>query len=85
MPFLLIGLPGPHAQCGVCSVIPFVLSWFVPNTAGTAVTTFPAPTDPSYLGFQIEFQFVSLNVAYVGCPILPGIAASNIVRATLDY
>jgi len=85
VPFLMIGLPAPHLQCGVCSAIQSVISWFVPNTAGTATTTFPAPTDPSYLGFQIEFQFVTFNVNYVGCPLLPGVAASNIVRATLAY
>jgi hypothetical protein len=85
IPFLLIGLPTPHLQCGVCTAIQSVLSWFVPNVAGTATTTFPAPTEPSYLGFQIEFQFVTLNVNYVGCPLLPGVAASNIVRATLGY
>jgi hypothetical protein len=85
VPFLLIGLPAPHLQCGVCSAIQSLVSWFVPNVAGTATTTFPAPTDPSYLGFQIEFQFVTLNVNYVGCPFFPGLAASNIVRATLAY
>jgi hypothetical protein len=85
IPYFLIGLPAPHLQCGVCSAIQALGSWFVPNVAGTAVTTFAAPTDPSYLGFQIEFQFVTTNVNYVGCPLLPGAAASNIVRATLGY
>jgi hypothetical protein len=69
----------------VCSVIQSVLCWFVPNQAGTALTSMQAPADTASLGLVIEFQFVTLNVNYVGCPPVPGIAASNIVSATLDY
>jgi hypothetical protein len=85
VPFVFVGLPAPRIQCGVCSVIQSVLCWFVPNQAGTALTSMQAPADTASLGLVIEFQFVTLNVNYVGCPPVPGIAASNIVSATLDY
>jgi hypothetical protein len=83
VPFVLLGLPNARLSCGVCTAIDALASWFVPNTAGTAATTFAIPGDPSVLGFQFDFQFVSLNVLYVGCPLLPGLALSNIVRATV--
>jgi hypothetical protein len=43
------------------------------------------PGGPGLVGVAIEFQFATFNVNYVGCPLAPGLAASNIVRATLDY
>lgn len=85
IPFVFVGVPGPWIQCGVCAIVNPILFFFAPNTAGTAVTTWPVSGDASWLGLQIEFQFVTFNVNYVGCPALPGVATSNIVRATLDY
>lgn len=85
IPFVIVGVPQPLAQCGVCGIVQPILFFFAPNTAGTAVTTWAAPVDAAMVGLQIEFQFVSFNVNYVGCPLLPGMAASNVVRATLDY
>lgn len=85
IPFVVVGVPQPLAQCGVCAIVNPILFFFAPNTAGTAVATWATPTDPSWLGLQIEFQFVVFNVAYVGCPALPGVATSNVIRATLDY
>ena len=85
IPFLFLGVPGPLAQCGVCSVIQPLVITFVPNTAGSATSTLVVPGTPSLVGFQLDFQFVSFNVLYVGCPAFPGVAASNVVRATLDY
>ncbi len=85
IPFVVVGVPAPHAQCGVCAIVQPILLFFAPNTAGTATTTWATPTEASWLGLQIEFQFVTFNVNYVGCPALPGMATSNIVRATLDY
>ncbi len=69
----------------MCAIVNPILYFFAPNTAGTAVTTWSTPTDAALVGFEIEFQFLTFNVNYVGCPILPGMATSNIVRATLDY
>lgn len=85
IPFVFVGVPGPWIQCGVCAIVNPILYFFAPNTAGTAVTTWSTPTDAALVGLQIEFQFLTFNVNYVGCPILPGMATSNIVRATLDY
>jgi len=85
IPFVFVGVPAPLLQCGVCSLVNPILFFFAPNTAGTAVTTWATPTDGALVGLQIEFQFVTFNVNYVGCPALPGMATSNIVRATLDY
>jgi hypothetical protein len=58
---------------------------FVANTAGYCSSTMNVPGDPGLVGVAIEFQFATFGVNYVGCPLAPGLAASNIVRATLDY
>lgn len=85
VPFALVGLAGARVTCGVCDFVDPTNAWFVPNTAGTATTSIAIPGAPALVGFAFDFQFVSFNVLYVGCPALPGVAASNIVRATLDY
>lgn len=83
--FLLLGLPGPTQTCGFCSYIQPLGARFVANTAGHATSTLALPGDPGLVGVAIDFQFASFNVSYVGCVQAPGVAASNIVRATLDY
>ncbi|MCK5942539.1 MAG: hypothetical protein KAI24_11250 [Planctomycetes bacterium] len=83
VPFVLVGTAGARVSCGVCDFVDPSNAWFVPNTAGTAATSIAIPGTPALVGFAFDFQFVSLNVLYVGCPALPGVAASNIVRATL--
>lgn len=85
VPFLFLGVPAPLLTCGVCSVIQPIVANFVPNNAGSATFPFAVPGTPSLVGFQLDFQYVSFNVSYVGCPALPGAAASNIVRVTLAY
>jgi hypothetical protein len=85
IPFLFLGVPGPQLTCGVCSVIQPIVTPFVPNTAGAASYAFAVPGTASLVGFQFEFQYVSFNVSYVGCPALPGAAASNVVRVAIDY
>lgn len=84
VPFLFLGLPAPMLTCGVCSVIPALSVTFVPNTAGSVSWPFAIPGTASLVGFAFDFQFVSFNVLYVGCPAFPGVAASNVVRVTLD-
>lgn len=84
VPFVFLGLPAPVLTCGVCSVIQPLVVEFVPNTAGSATSTLAIPGTSSLIGFQIDAQFVSFNALYVGCPALPGIAASNVVRVTID-
>ena len=85
VPFLLLGVPAPLLTCGVCSVIQAVTTTFVANTAGTATSSLVVPGNASLVGFRLDFQFVTFGVNYVGCPVLPGVAASNIVRTTLGY
>ena len=85
VPFVLLGMPNARINCGVCSFVDPTNAWFVPNTAGTAITSFEIPGDPLLIGFSFDFQFATFNVLYVGCPALPGVAASNIMRATIDY
>lgn len=85
VPFLFLGLAGPTLPCGVCTVIQPLTIAFVPNTAGSATSPFAIPGTSSLVGFAFDFQYVSFNVLYVGCPAVPGVAASNIVRVTLDY
>lgn len=85
VPFVLLGMPNARITCGVCDFVDPTTAWFVPNTAGTATTTFEIPGDPGLVGFAFDIQFATLNVLYVGCPALPGVATSNIVRATIDY
>ncbi len=85
VPFLFLGLPGPATACGACTVIQPLAVHFVQNFAGSATFAFAVPGAAALVGFQFEFQYVSLNVAYVGCPALPGAAASNLVRLAIDY
>ncbi len=85
VPFVLLGLPNQRVNCGVCDFVDPLNAWFVPNTAGTATTVMAIPGDPILIGFAFDFQFLSFNVLYVGCPVLPGAATSNIVRVTIDY
>jgi hypothetical protein len=85
VPFALVGMAGARLSCGVCDFVDPSNAWFVPNTAGTAATSLAIPGTPALVGFAFDFQFVSFQVLYVGCPALPGVAASNIVRATVDY
>jgi hypothetical protein len=85
VPFVLLGMPNARINCGVCSFVDPTNAWFVPNTAGTAITSLEIPGDPLLIGFSFDFQFATFNVLYVGCPALPGVAASNIMRATIDY
>ncbi|MFN6146547.1 MAG: hypothetical protein ACK5AL_09330 [Planctomycetota bacterium] len=85
IPFLFLGLPGPPTTCGVCTIIQPIVVHFVPNYAGSATFPFAVPGTATLVGFQFDCQYVSLNVAYVGCPALPGAAASNIVRLALAY
>lgn len=84
VPFVLLGLPNQRVPCGVCAFVDPLDARFAPNTAGTAATTLAIPGNPILIGAAFEFQFVTLNVSYVGCPALPGVAASNIVRVTID-
>lgn len=85
VPFLLIAWPSPVQTCGACTAINPWSSRFVPNAAGYAATPLPLPGDPAFLGIDLQFQFASFNVPYVGCPLAPGFALSNILQATLDY
>lgn len=85
VPFVLLGLSNQRISCGVCDFVDPLNAWFVPNTAGTATTVLAIPGDPGLIGFTFDFQFLSFNVLYVGCPVLPGAATSNIVRVTIDY
>ena len=84
IPFVLLGLPSNQVNCGVCAFVNPISMSFVPNTAGTATTTMAIPGNPALIGFAFDCQFVSFNVLYVGCPALPGAAASNIVRITIN-
>lgn len=85
VPFVLLGLGNQRISCGICDFVDPLDAWFVPNTAGTAITVLAIPGDPGLIGFAFDFQFLSFNVLYVGCPVLPGAATSNIVRVTIDY
>ncbi len=85
VPFLLIAWPGPHQTCGVCTAVNAWASQFVPNVAGYGVASIPLPGDAAFVGIGLEFQFATFLVNYVGCPLAPGLALSNIVLATLDY
>jgi hypothetical protein len=86
VPFLGIGFaPAPALVCGACTLTNPASTEFVPNTAGTAARVLPLPGSPDLLGLTVEFQWLLFNVAYVGCPFAPGLAASNRLRATLGY
>ncbi len=83
IPFLLIGLPGPAVQCGVCSLTQPLVFEFQPNTNGSAARSVPMPCDGSLIGAVVEFQWALWNVNYVGCPLAAGMAATNRIQATV--
>lgn len=85
IPFLAIGFPGQPLTCGACALTNPVAIEFVPNLAGTAVKSMTLPGTAALLGITVEFQFDTFQVNYVGCPQVPGLAASNRITATLDY
>ncbi|MGE3172363.1 MAG: hypothetical protein AB7O97_07025 [Planctomycetota bacterium] len=86
VPFLIVGWsPRPVLTCGVCAITDPHLFLFGANTAGTATTTLALPTDAAFAGLPLELQWIAFNVAYVGCPLVPGAAASNRVQATIGY
>ncbi|MCA8952458.1 MAG: hypothetical protein KDE27_23305 [Planctomycetes bacterium] len=85
VPFVLVAFQTPHQTCGVCSAVQPWHTAFVPNVAGYATAPLPLPGDGALLGLTLELQFATFGVNYVGCPFAPGLAASNILRATLDY
>lgn len=85
IPFLDIGIAAAPLACGVCTLTDPLSLRFVPNTAGTAVQVLPLPGNAALLGITVEFQWLTFNVAYVGCPLAPGMASSNRVQAQLGY
>ena len=85
IPFVLLALPAPQQTCGVCTVLQPLSCTFAPNLAGYSVSQLPLPGDAGLLGLTLDVQFVTFLVNYVGCPTAPGVAASNVVRATLGY
>lgn len=85
VPFLSIGWSATPLLCGACSLTNPMVFRFVPNFAGTAVETLPLPGSAALIGATLEFQWVTFNVAYVGCPYAPGMASSNRVQAVLGY
>jgi hypothetical protein len=86
VPFLIVDYSSrPPLGCGVCTVTDPDLWLFGANTAGTATCTLPLPGAAVFDGLALELQWAALNVAYVGCPLVPGAAASNRVRATIGY
>lgn len=85
IPFLLLGLPGPLQQCGFCSLLQPLSCQFVANQAGYASAPLPLPGNPALVGLPLRFQFATFQVNYVGCPQTPGLAASNMVEAVVDY
>ncbi len=85
IPFAAIGFPGPGLACGVCAMVTPVVFEFAPSTAGQAVKVVVLPSDPRFLGVTVELQWATFQNAYVGCPLAPGLAVSNRLRATLDW
>lgn len=86
VPFLAVGFAGrPMLSCGVCSLVDPHLFQFWPSTSGSATGLLPIPGDAALVGLALELQWAAWNVAYVGCPVVPGVAVSNRVRATIGF
>jgi cytochrome c5 len=80
---LSLGLPGPTLTCGGCALLSPVTADFVANLSGTATRSFSIPCDPAFVGFVLEFQWVSLLTSANPCPAVAGLSASERVRLTL--
>lgn len=80
---LSLGLPGAPLTCGGCTLLSPVDVRFAPNLSGTASSQFPIPCDPGYVGFVLEFQWVSLLTSTSSCPAVAGLSASERLQLTL--
>lgn len=78
---LHIGIPGNHVPCGACTILVPFLAVPVQMASGFASQSFPIECSPDFLGVSFEFQFAAIGTGTAPCPIVPGVAVSNIVNA----
>ena len=84
VPVLIVGFAArPLLSCGVCTIADPHLFQFAPSTNGAASAALPLPGDPVFVGLALDLQWAEFQVAYVGCPLAPGVAATNRVRAVI--
>ena len=84
----LLNLAGPPLpQCGSCTFTdPLAIFFVAPSAAGEAEFPFPLPCDQSYIGTNMEFQWVAIGGHTARpCPMARRVAASDRVRLTFDY
>ncbi len=84
LPLINLGFPGPPVPCGVCSILPPVILEAKPNVGGTASSLFAVPCDPTFAGFQLEFQWLSLFTTVNPCSLIDGLSMSDRVALTAD-
>ncbi len=84
-PFALISLSlgGSSVLCG-CELTNFIVLEATLAQAGSSTYAFKPWCDPSYLGTDIEFQWLLWPAAQSPCPIVPNLAASNRMIVTLQ-
>ncbi len=83
-PFALISLSlgGSSILCG-CELTNFIVLEATLAQGGASRYAFKPWCDPSYLGTDIEFQWLLWPAAQSPCPIVPNLAASNRMIVTL--
>ncbi|MBL8749499.1 MAG: hypothetical protein JNK78_10095 [Planctomycetes bacterium] len=84
-PFALISLSlgGSSVLCG-CELTNFLVLEATLAQAGSSTYAFKPWCDPSYLGTDIEFQWLLWPAAQSPCPIVENLAASNRMLVTLQ-
>ncbi|MGE3173801.1 MAG: hypothetical protein AB7O97_14340 [Planctomycetota bacterium] len=80
--FLLIGLPNPNrVLCGPCTMIPNAdVLGASASFGGTTISLF-VPGDTAFTGVSLDLQYGVLGQQIQSCPLVPGAATSNVVRA----
>lgn len=83
--FLSLAFASPPIGCASCALVnPFVFMFILNPGTGTVSQVIPLTCDPTFLGLQLDSQWVGFNTAAAPCPAAPGLSASNRLRCTLQ-
>jgi hypothetical protein len=82
--FLLVGDPSStRISCGSCTLLSTPLVVAVGMSSGAAAFSLLVPGDPSFTGVNLDLQFAVIGPQIQACALVPGLAASDILRATI--
>lgn len=79
---LALGAPAP-ITCGLCQYMPPVASQVLPNAPGELSFTWALPLNYSFVGIQIQFQWMMLGTTSSPCSLAPNVIVYNRVSVTI--